>query len=84
LVSGGAPSWFHNILTYNGEVIEYWTIFSIKIHFNQNSKLLSKLGTLLIVLESPRWVGLNEDNLEIFRPKVREILNFEYFLSLEI
>jgi hypothetical protein len=23
LVSGGAPSWFHNILTYNGEVIEY-------------------------------------------------------------
>jgi hypothetical protein len=36
LVSRGAPSWFHNILTYNGEVIEYWTIFLLKIHSNQN------------------------------------------------
>ncbi len=23
LMSKGAPRWFHNVLTYNGEVIEY-------------------------------------------------------------
>jgi hypothetical protein len=29
-------------------------------------------------------VGFNEVDLEILRPKVWEILNFEYFLSLKI
>jgi hypothetical protein len=37
---------------------------------------------LLIVLESPQWVGLNEDNLEILRPKVREILSFWVFIVI--
>jgi len=28
-------SFFHSVLTY-GEVIEYWTIFSLKIHLDKN------------------------------------------------
>jgi hypothetical protein len=28
--------WSYNVLTYNGEVIEYSTIFSLKIHLNKN------------------------------------------------
>jgi hypothetical protein len=26
-----ALSWFYNVLTFSGEVIEYWTTFSLKI-----------------------------------------------------
>jgi hypothetical protein len=32
----GAPSWFHNVLTYNEKVVEYWTKNSLKIYVNQN------------------------------------------------
>jgi hypothetical protein len=35
-MSRGASSWFYNVSTYDGEVIEYWTIFKLKIHLNQN------------------------------------------------
>jgi hypothetical protein len=35
LMSKGISSWFYNVLTNNREVIEYWTIFSLKIHLNQ-------------------------------------------------
>ncbi len=58
--------------------------FLLKIHLNQNQKLKGNLGSLLIFLESPHWVGFNEVDLEIFRSKVWGILNFECFLSLEI
>jgi hypothetical protein len=33
-MSRGALSSFHNASTYNGEVIEYCTIFSLKIHLD--------------------------------------------------
>jgi hypothetical protein len=36
LMSKGVMSWFNSISTYNGEVIEYWIIFPLKIHLNQN------------------------------------------------
>jgi len=29
------------------------------------------------IFETSWWVGFNEGDLKIFRPKVREILNFE-------
>jgi hypothetical protein len=38
LMSKGAPSWVHNVMTYSGEVIEHWNIFSFKFHLNQNKK----------------------------------------------
>jgi hypothetical protein len=34
LMSIGAQSWVHNVSTCNREIIEYWTIFSLKIHLN--------------------------------------------------
>ncbi len=34
----GAPNWFHNVLTYFGEVIEYWAFFSQKKIFFIESK----------------------------------------------
>jgi len=35
-MSRGALSQVHNISIYGEEVIEYWTIFSLKIHSNKN------------------------------------------------
>jgi hypothetical protein len=32
---GVHPSWFHNVSTYSGEVIQYW-FFLIKIYLDQN------------------------------------------------
>jgi hypothetical protein len=39
---------------------------------------------LLVLLESLNWVRFNEGDLEILKPKVQKILNFESFFSLEI
>jgi hypothetical protein len=40
---GGALSWFHNVSTYGGEVIEYWTIFfSLKIQLNQQKNCITE------------------------------------------
>jgi hypothetical protein len=43
---------FH-LSAYVVEVIEYLINFLLKIHLNQNKKLLGNLGTLLALLESP-------------------------------
>jgi hypothetical protein len=39
-----ARSWFHNVLTYGGEVIEYLTIFLLKNHLNRNKKIIREFG----------------------------------------
>jgi len=36
----------------------------------------------MALLESHQLVGFNEGYLEILRPKVWEVFNFEYYLSL--
>jgi hypothetical protein len=36
------------------------------------------LVVILALLESPQQVRFNESDLEIFTPKVQEILKFEY------
>ncbi len=54
--------------------IEYWTKFSLKMHSNENIEQNSDL--LLVFLETRQWVGFNESDSEILRPKVQEILNF--------
>jgi hypothetical protein len=59
-------TWYHwkalelNVLTYNEKGIEYTTTCSLKIHLNQNLNLKGDLSVLLILLENPWWVGLNE------------------------
>ncbi len=35
-MSRGVSNWFHNVLTYGREVIEYWTNFPFTIYLNQN------------------------------------------------
>jgi hypothetical protein len=73
---------FCNVSTYIGEVIEYWTIFFWKIHINQNWTLHGNLGMVFVFPESPQWVGFNEADLEIFRPKVWEIMKFLWMLNI--
>ncbi len=36
----------HNVdeHTYNGEVIEYWIIFSLKTHWSENKKIIGEFG----------------------------------------
>ncbi len=38
-------------------------------------KTIGEFEFTLDILKSPHWVGFNEGNLEIFRPKVEEILS---------
>jgi hypothetical protein len=54
----GASSGFHNVSTYGGEVIEYWTIFSLKIHVNQKKKLIGEFGCTLSVFGKPLVNGI--------------------------
>ncbi len=54
----GALSLFHNVLTHNGEIIEYWKNKSTK---NSKLNIIEKnLGMLLILLESLQWVDLTK------------------------
>ncbi len=77
-MSRGAPNLFRNVSIYGGEVIEFWTIFSLKFHFNQNWKLQGNLVTLLVLLESlHQWVGFNEGDLKNCSPITKEILNVD-------
>ncbi len=81
LMRKGAPIWFHNVSTYGGEVIEYWTIFSLKIHLNQ--QIIG--GVFLVLLENSPQLGFNEGEFRKFsylRCKRYWILNS--FFSLEI
>jgi hypothetical protein len=50
-----SSSWFHNVFTYNGKVIEYWTNFSLKISFNSKQKIVVQFDVLLVF-----WKTLNE------------------------
>jgi hypothetical protein len=41
-ISKGALNWFHNVLSYNGGAIEYWTMFFLlKIYLNPMEELLN-------------------------------------------
>ncbi len=70
-MSRGALSWFHNGLTYGGQVIEYWIIFIEKL-FKSKLKIIGEFGCPLDIVD--QWVRFNEGDLEIFRPKVWEIV----------
>jgi hypothetical protein len=48
-MSKGAPSLFHNVSTYMGEVIEYW----IKFSFKSNLKIIGEFGCTLGILGKP-------------------------------
>jgi len=55
LSRGATPSWFHNVPTYSGEIIEYWAILSMKICLNQKLKNIGEFEHAIdiLLLESP-------------------------------
>lgn len=71
-VGGGAPSWFHDVLTYGEKV--YWILnnFSLKIHLNSKLKNYKEKfwGCPWVLLECPQWVEFIEGDLDIFRPQM--------------
>jgi hypothetical protein len=52
-MSRGASSWFDNVLTYNGEVIEDPTNFSLKKSFKSKLKFIDEFGCALDVVGRP-------------------------------
>jgi hypothetical protein len=50
--------------------------FSLKIHLNKNKNFIGKIGHVFGSFGKPLKARFNESNLEFFRPKVGEILNF--------
>ncbi len=46
LMSDSTLTWFHNVSTYGGEVIEYWIIFLLNIEmlFKLKQKIIGEFG----------------------------------------
>jgi len=51
-MSRGALSWFHNVSTYSGEVIEYQTIFT-ENSFKSKLKITGEFGCTLSIVGKP-------------------------------
>jgi len=77
----GALSWCVGFITFQPMMKSSLNIEQIFFENLSNSKLkiVGNLGTLLVLLKSPYWVGFNEGDLEVFRLKSQERLNFEFF-----
>jgi len=55
----GALSLFHNVLTHNGEIIEYWKNKSTK---NSKLNIIEKFGHALDIIGKPSMSRFNQDN----------------------
>jgi hypothetical protein len=51
--------------------------FGQKVSTKSKSKLLGKLRQAILIIEKPWMSGFLEADFVIFRPKLKEILNFE-------
>ncbi len=58
--------------------------FFTEILFKLKLKIIGEFGHTLGIVRKPLEVGFKEGDLKILRPMVWDILNFEYFLLLEI
>jgi hypothetical protein len=63
-----APSWFHNVATYDGNIESNFV--SLKIHLNQNKTFRGKFGCALAIVGKHLTRGFNEDDLKISRPDI--------------
>jgi hypothetical protein len=52
-MSRGASSWFDNVLTYNGEVIEVQINFSLEKSFKSELKFIDEFGCALDIVGRP-------------------------------
>jgi hypothetical protein len=80
----GAWAWFHGVWTCSAKVLEYWTIFSLKIQFNCSWNFWWNWNVLLVLLERTWWTGFNVIYLVRFGFRMWEMLNFKWFLLLKI
>ncbi len=80
----GALSWFHDVWTCGAEVLEYWTIYSLKIKLIHKWKFQKNWDVPLVLLERSWWAGFNGISFVRFGLRMPEILNFKWFLSLKI
>jgi hypothetical protein len=73
----GALSLFHNVLTYNGEIIEYWKTKSTK---KSKLNIKEKFGHALGIIGKPSMTRFNWDNFS------RCVSDIEFLIiwSLEI
>ncbi len=64
----------------------YWTLNKIfsEILFKLKLKIIGEFGHTLGIVGKPLEVEFKEGDLKFLRPMVWQILNFEYFLLLEI
>jgi hypothetical protein len=67
-------------LTYIGEVIEYWTIFSL-IRSSRNCR---GIACALSIVGSPQWGRFNEGYLDFFRPNKLLFLNSFLWLKIQL
>ncbi len=82
LTSKGAPTWFEIAWSYYVEVVDYWTIFSMKKNKFWNWKKCWNLGKILDVLgKALDKSDLIEFYFTIFRAKVWVL---EWMLLLKI
>jgi hypothetical protein len=67
-LSRAAPSWFHNVATYGGNIES--NFFSLKIHLNQNKSFRGEFGCALGTVGKHLMIGFNEGGLKISRPDI--------------
>jgi hypothetical protein len=68
-------SWgYHDIILSDANWLIPLYVFINITELTKNCR--GNLGKLLVLLETPWWVRLNEVDLEIFEPEVQKILNF--------
>jgi hypothetical protein len=83
----GAWAWFHDVWTCGAkvQVLEYWTISSLKIKLNHSWKFWRNWNLPLVLLERSWWAaGFNGIYLVRFGFRIWEILIFKWFLQLKI
>jgi len=77
----GVLNWFHNVVTNGGEIIEYWTKISLKIHLNQNSKLQGNFGAFLIIYHYIEKLLVNEfDESNLGNCRLKSAKNIEFWI----
>jgi len=74
----------HDVWSCNVKVLEYWMNFSLKIKLNHNCKFQKNWDVPLELLERSQRVGFNGIYLVRFGLKMGEILNFKWFIPLQI
>jgi hypothetical protein len=83
-VRRGACAWSCDVWTCGAKVLEYWMISSLKIKLNHSFKFRRNWNVPLVLLERSWWARLHGIYSVRFAFRMWEILNFKWFLPLNI